>query len=64
MIIIIICVLLVCVQCIAFHDIAAQAPTHFLVVPKKPISQLSQAEDCDAAVSTARHNVPLAMYNA
>ncbi|KAG7251790.1 hypothetical protein CRUP_015276 [Coryphaenoides rupestris] len=27
------------------------APTHFLVVPKKPISQLSQAEDCDAAVS-------------
>ncbi|XP_029926685.1 adenosine 5'-monophosphoramidase HINT1 [Myripristis murdjan] len=37
-------------QCIAFPDIAAQAPTHFLVVPKKPITQLSQAEDGDAAL--------------
>ncbi|KAK0140629.1 Histidine triad nucleotide-binding protein 1 [Merluccius polli] len=36
--------------CIAFPDIAAQAPTHFLVVPKKPITQLSKAEDCDAAL--------------
>ncbi|XP_056464715.1 histidine triad nucleotide-binding protein 1 [Gadus chalcogrammus] len=37
-------------QCIAFPDIAAQAPTHFLVVPKKPITQLSQAADGDAAL--------------
>ncbi|CAL8254365.1 unnamed protein product [Lota lota] len=37
-------------QCIAFPDIAAQAPTHFLVVPKKPVVQLSQAEDSDAAL--------------
>ncbi|KAG7272903.1 hypothetical protein CRUP_009405, partial [Coryphaenoides rupestris] len=37
-------------QASSFPDIAAQAPTHFLVVPKKPISQLSQAEDCDAAL--------------
>ncbi|XP_066567466.1 adenosine 5'-monophosphoramidase HINT1 isoform X1 [Amia ocellicauda] len=37
-------------QCIAFHDIAPQAPTHFLVVPKKPIPQLSKAEDSDAAL--------------
>ncbi|XP_015224247.1 adenosine 5'-monophosphoramidase HINT1 isoform X1 [Lepisosteus oculatus] len=37
-------------QCIAFHDVAPQAPTHFLVVPKKPIPQLSKAEDSDAAL--------------
>ncbi|XP_038660642.1 histidine triad nucleotide-binding protein 1 [Scyliorhinus canicula] len=35
-------------KCIAFHDIEPQAPTHFLVVPKKPIPQLSKAEDSDA----------------
>ena len=48
--------LLLVFQCIAFPDIAAQAPTHFLVVPKKPIPQLSKAEDCDAAVSTTPPN--------
>ncbi|MBN3285367.1 HINT1 protein, partial [Polyodon spathula] len=37
--------------CIAFHDIAPEAPTHFLVVPRKPIAQLSKAEEADAAVS-------------
>ncbi|XP_019947061.1 adenosine 5'-monophosphoramidase HINT1 [Paralichthys olivaceus] len=37
-------------QCVAFPDIAPQAPTHILVVPKKPIVQLSQAEDTDAAL--------------
>ncbi|KAM9365842.1 adenosine 5'-monophosphoramidase HINT1 [Pholidichthys leucotaenia] len=37
-------------QCVAFNDISAQAPTHFLVVPKKPIVQLSQAEESDAAL--------------
>ncbi|XP_072570885.1 adenosine 5'-monophosphoramidase HINT1 [Paramormyrops kingsleyae] len=37
-------------QCIAFHDIAPQAPVHFLVVPKKPISHLSKAEAEDAAL--------------
>tara|TARA_Y100000766_G_C18810240_1_gene557659 strand:- start:543 stop:884 length:342 start_codon:yes stop_codon:yes gene_type:complete len=26
--------------CIAFNDIAAQAPIHFLVIPKKPIASL------------------------
>ena len=25
----------------AFHDINKQAPTHFLVIPKEPIQQLS-----------------------
>ncbi|XP_028829664.1 adenosine 5'-monophosphoramidase HINT1 [Denticeps clupeoides] len=37
-------------QCLAFHDVAPQAPTHFLVVPKKTISQLSKAEEEDAAL--------------
>ena len=33
--------------CIAFNDIAAQAPIHFLVIPKKPIINLiyCEAED-------------------
>ncbi|KAM6475876.1 adenosine 5'-monophosphoramidase HINT1 [Liasis olivaceus] len=34
-------------KCLAFHDISPQAPTHFLVVPKKPIAQLSEAQDTD-----------------
>ncbi|KAA0703601.1 Histidine triad nucleotide-binding protein 1 [Triplophysa tibetana] len=34
-------------QCIAFNDVAPQAPTHFLVVPRKPITQISKAEDAD-----------------
>jgi histidine triad (HIT) family protein len=34
--------------CLAFRDIHPQAPTHVLVIPKKPITQLSEAttEDC------------------
>ncbi|XP_017154759.1 histidine triad nucleotide-binding protein 1 isoform X2 [Drosophila miranda] len=34
-------------KCVAFHDVAPQAPTHFLVIPRKPIAQLSLAEDGD-----------------
>lgn len=34
-------------QCIAFNDINPQAPVHFLVIPRKPIAQLSMAEDGD-----------------
>lgn len=37
-------------QCVAFHDISAQAPTHFLVIPKKSISQLSKATEEDEAL--------------
>nr|CAI5849864.1 unnamed protein product [Callosobruchus analis] len=33
--------------CVAFDDINPQAPVHFLVIPRKPISQLSKAEDAD-----------------
>lgn len=34
-------------KCVAFHDINGQAPVHFLVIPRKPIAQLSKAEDQD-----------------
>lgn len=34
-------------QCVAFNDISPQAPIHFLVIPRKPIVQLSKAEDSD-----------------
>ncbi|XP_034041359.1 histidine triad nucleotide-binding protein 1-like [Thalassophryne amazonica] len=37
-------------ECVAFNDISPQAPTHFLVVPKKPIVQLATADDSDAAL--------------
>ncbi|XP_068597235.1 adenosine 5'-monophosphoramidase HINT1 [Brachionichthys hirsutus] len=37
-------------RCVAFNDINPQAPVHFLVVPKKPIVQLSQAEEGDASL--------------
>uniref|UniRef100_A0A8V0YBC1 Histidine triad nucleotide binding protein 1 n=1 Tax=Gallus gallus TaxID=9031 RepID=A0A8V0YBC1_CHICK len=36
--------------CLAFHDISPQAPTHFLVIPKKPIVRLSEAEDSDESL--------------
>jgi histidine triad (HIT) family protein len=29
--------------CVAFHDIAPQAPTHVLIVPRKPISRVAEA---------------------
>lgn len=33
---------------LAFHDIGAQAPHHFLVIPKKHIATLNHADDTDA----------------
>ncbi|MDJ0599984.1 MAG: histidine triad nucleotide-binding protein [Crocosphaera sp.] len=33
--------------CLAFTDINPQAPTHILVIPKKPIPNLEQANDDD-----------------
>ena len=35
---------------IAFNDIAPQAPTHFLVIPKKPIATIQQAGEEDKEV--------------
>ncbi|CAD7676155.1 unnamed protein product [Nyctereutes procyonoides] len=37
-------------QCLAFYDISPQAPSHFLVIPKKHISQISVAEDDDESL--------------
>ena len=33
--------------CIAFNDIAAQAPVHFLVIPKKPLVSLNECSEED-----------------
>jgi histidine triad (HIT) family protein len=37
-------------RCVAFHDIAAKAPIHFLVVPKKEIARLAQTQPEDEAL--------------
>lgn len=37
-------------QAIAIKDINPTAPVHFLVIPKKPIQQLSLAEDADEQI--------------
>jgi histidine triad (HIT) family protein len=34
-------------QCLAFRDIAPQAPTHVLVIPKKPITGMADVADAD-----------------
>jgi histidine triad (HIT) family protein len=34
----------------AFHDISPQAPVHILVVPRKHIASLDEAEEGDAAL--------------
>ena len=35
---------------VAFHDIKPQAPTHVLIVPKKPIPRISEAKSEDHPV--------------
>jgi histidine triad (HIT) family protein len=35
-------------RCLAFHDVAPQAPTHVLVIPKKPIASVAALADDDA----------------
>jgi histidine triad (HIT) family protein len=34
--------------CLAFHDVAPQAPVHVLVIPKRPIESLAQVTADDA----------------
>ncbi len=35
--------------CVAFHDIAPQAPTHILIVPRKAIPRVAEASAKDQA---------------
>ena len=37
-------------QCICFRDINPQAPVHLLIVPRKPITRISETADEDAAI--------------
>ena len=37
--------------CVAFRDIQPQAPTHILVVPRKPIENVAALEPDDAALA-------------
>ncbi|GAB1604026.1 uncharacterized protein LOC115219148 [Argonauta hians] len=37
-------------KCVAFDDLNKQAPVHILIIPKKPISQISTASDEDEAI--------------
>jgi len=34
-------------RALAFHDVNPQAPTHILVIPRKPIARLAEAEEGD-----------------
>jgi histidine triad (HIT) family protein len=36
--------------CLAFHDIAPQAPTHVVVIPRKEIASLAEVADQDVAL--------------
>lgn len=36
--------------CVAFHDVAPQAPVHVLVIPKQPIPSLAAAKESDASL--------------
>jgi histidine triad (HIT) family protein len=37
-------------RAIAFHDVNPQAPTHILVIPRKPIPKLSDASEADESL--------------
>jgi histidine triad (HIT) family protein len=34
-------------RCLAFHDVAPQAPVHVLVIPKRPIASLAEVTEAD-----------------
>ena len=37
-------------RCLAFHDVAPQAPTHVLMIPKRPIASMAAVADADAGL--------------
>ena len=36
--------------CLAFEDIDPQAPTHLIVIPKKPIASVDEVSEADEAI--------------
>ena len=47
-------------HCVAINDIAPQAPVHVLVIPKKAIPRLVDAEEHDQGEPTGQgHGIPL-----
>ena len=44
-------------QCVAFEDIRPQAPTHILVVPRKPIPTHDEITEADAPLIGHIHTV-------
>ncbi len=44
-------------QCLAFRDMNPQAPTHFLVVPRKPIASLQEMATEDEALIGHLHAI-------
>ena len=37
-------------RCIVIHDVQPQAPVHLLIIPKKPIARVDEADAADEAV--------------
>jgi histidine triad (HIT) family protein len=37
-------------RCLAFHDVAPQAPVHMLVIPKKEIPRVAATQESDEAL--------------
>jgi histidine triad (HIT) family protein len=37
-------------RCVAFHDVNPQAPTHVLIVPRKPIDKVENMSEPDGAL--------------
>merc|ERR1719213_1055617 len=37
-------------QCVAFRDVAPQAPVHFLVIPRRRIRMIQEAEETDGEI--------------
>ena len=43
--------------CLAFHDVAPQAPTHVLIIPKKEVASVNDLTDDDAELMGHLWNV-------
>jgi histidine triad (HIT) family protein len=37
-------------RCLAFHDVAPQAPVHVLVIPKQPIASVASIQDSELSL--------------